>query len=288
MLQLCCLLLNLKNNALASDDMWGSCPHCLQSTGYGSVSLKANKMPEWHENIITDLALLQSTPAPETRWKTRKGRLKIWSDICCYCHPEHAASFQHRCQFIFLSDMGYILQQLGAPSWYQIAERAAVESRAWRPAVWTWSWSATTQPEYWGGGRVFYSAPWLHPTHQADGGPSNGLITRFLFSPLTEAVSFWSFFFFPPHLEVCQDADGLHVFGVTVAAKSICYCSPSRSFNIIIKTSVFCVSKVLLNCTVARLAVGLEGWQCWSVCPPLQPRVKSIGWILKLNFGANI
>lgn len=135
---------------------------------------------------------------------------------------------------------------------------------------------------------MFYSAPWLHPTHQADGGPSNGLITRFLFSPLTEAVSFWSFFFFPPHLEVCQDADGLHVFGVTVAAKSICYCSPSRSFNIIIKTSVFCVSKVLLNCTVARLAVGLEGWQCWSVRPPLQPRVKSIGWILKLNFGANI
>ena len=126
---------------------------------------------------------------------------------------------------------------------------------------------------------MFNSAPWLHPTHQADGGPTDGLITRFLFSPLTDTVSFWSLSPPHPHLEVCQNADGLHVFGATVAEKSICYCSPSRFFNIMIKTSVFCVSKVLLNCTVARLAVGLQGWRCWSVGPPLQPKVKSIGWI---------
>lgn len=138
------------------------------------------------------------------RLKTRSEGTK--SDLtCCYCHPEHAASSQHCCQFIFLSGMGYILQQqLWASSWNGMVVWAADEGRAWRPAVWTWSRSGTMQPEYWGGGWVLYSAPWLRPSHQADGSRS-GLITFFI-PHISRRI-----FFFLLWLEVCRDSDDLHV-----------------------------------------------------------------------------
>lgn len=153
--------------------------------------------------------------------------------------------------------MGYISQQTQAPSWNQIAVWAAVERRAWRPAVWTWSWSRATQPEYWGAGWVFFiqhlgfvppirlmGAPlmdWSHFSFLAINGPTSFCWLSFFLTPRTGSLPrlWWL---------ACDCGDRDWTVNLMLLL--------SPFFHIIIKPRIFQASRFLLNYLAATPATG--------------------------------